>query len=274
MSNPDDDNDKAGATNDNDKVFPENSANDREVKEVDDEDDDDVDDDHDHVDNDGEDKEEDIVDLDRTPPRKKLKQHHRKQKYRSSWERNTELGAKVRAWLRPVKNNELKAYCNFCECEITADISRLKDHIKTAKHKSKENNVLTSNSILNYLPSTSNNEKPRLSKQITEAEVKISGLFAAHNLPFLLVDHLVPTLQSAFPDSQICKGITMKRLKCTRVVTNAIAPSSKEDLISKLKTVKFSILTDETTDTTAKSMCTVVRFYDCAKGCIVSRYII
>ncbi|XP_026293858.2 uncharacterized protein LOC113217962 [Frankliniella occidentalis] len=88
----------------------------------------------------------------------------------------------------------------------------------------------------------------------------------------LFMDHLTPVLKSAFPDSAICKGVEMKRLKTTRVITNVIAATHKEDLSATLKNVKFSVLTDESTHFNVKTAAVAVRFHDRAAGRIVTKF--
>lgn len=52
----------------------------------------------------------------------------------------------------------------------------------------------------------------------------------------------------------------MKRTKTTAIIKNVIGASQKVELVNKLKTCKFSIMTDESTDIgTIKTSCVVVR---------------
>lgn len=83
---------------------------------------------------------------------------------------------------------------------------------------------------------------------------------AEHTIPFLAADHLPDLLKECFPDSKIVQGINMKRTKTSAIVKNVIGVTAKEELSDILKTRKFSILTDESTDiSSVKTSCVVVR---------------
>lgn len=56
----------------------------------------------------------------------------------------------------------------------------------------------------------------------------------------------------------------MKRTKCTDVV-KSIGACITNDLVSKLRKCKFSVIIDETTDaSTTKCLCVIVKYYDSA----------
>jgi len=59
----------------------------------------------------------------------------------------------------------------------------------------------------------------------------------------------------------IAKSISMKRTKTTAIIKNVIGATQKNELATKLKSVHFSLLTDESTDIgTVKTSCLVVRY--------------
>jgi len=59
----------------------------------------------------------------------------------------------------------------------------------------------------------------------------------------------------------IAKSISMKRTKTTAIIKNVIGATQKNELATKLKSVHFSLLTDESTDIgTVKTSCVVVRY--------------
>lgn len=84
---------------------------------------------------------------------------------------------------------------------------------------------------------------------------------------------MIPCLKSALPDSKILDGVCMKRMKATKIVTNVIGASHKDDIASQLRNTKFSILTDDSTDSShVKTACIVVRYYDQKAGRITSKF--
>lgn len=69
-----------------------------------------------------------------------------------------------------------------------------------------------------------------------------------HNITFLATDyHQTDVLKSCFKDSEITKNISLNRTKTTAHYKKYNRLSKKE-LVSYLKTARFSILTDESTD--------------------------
>lgn len=103
---------------------------------------------------------------------------------------------------------------------------------------------------------------------------KFLSFFAEHNISFRAANHLTSIIKSNFSESAVAKDFTLKRTKCTAVIKNVIGATFQEELVSKLKENKFSVLIDESTDiSTTKAMCIVVRFYDPSQGKVVSQFL-
>lgn len=207
-----------------------------------------------------------------TPPRaKKAKQDgngkHRLQKYRPEWEHLTkDFGDDVGCWLTRDPTNVYKAKCKYCGLSVTANKRTIANHAETREHKKKKLNRESGNLLRFVVPDESGPAFVAKTKKVQRAEIKLSACLAAHNVPFLFMDHLLPTLKSALPDSEILKSVEMKRMKCTQVVTNVIGGEHKKSLIEKLREVKFSILTDESTHHNVKTAAVAVRFFDKDEG--------
>lgn len=83
------------------------------------------------------------------------------------------------------------------------------------------------------------------------------------------MDHLTPLLQDIFPDSKICKEISLHRTKLTSIIKNVVAPVEIKNTIDIIKTNPFSVLVDESTDYSCnKFLCLLVRFVDSNNGII------
>ena len=101
-----------------------------------------------------------------------------------------------------------------------------------------------------------------LEGQIKMATILMICFIAEHNLPFLISEHLTELCKVMFPDSAIAQDIHMKRTKCTEY-TKRIAATVQEELAQKLRKNPFSVIIDESTDTSkTKCMCVIVKFYD------------
>jgi len=87
------------------------------------------------------------------------------------------------------------------------------------------------------------------------------------------MDHFSDLIKTCFPDSEIAKNIHLKRTKTTAIMKNVIGKCHKEYLVKCLREVKFSILTDESTDISCtKQSCVVVRYFNNDIGKIVSHF--
>lgn len=101
-------------------------------------------------------------------------------------------------------------------------------------------------------------------KQVKSAEIVLSGFFAENNIPFRIVDTLIPVLKNTFLDSKILGDVKLGRTKLTNILKNVISKSEKNDLAVTLRSTPFSILTDESTDiSTCKVMIILVRYFNC-----------
>lgn len=209
-----------------------------------------------------------------TPPRTKKPKttSKRQQKFRNEWRSDTKsFGKDVKAWLDSDPTSKYKARCKWCDATMTANKTTIQAHEASRKHSAEAEKRKSNLTIETF--AAVNAEQTNLKHKIAvkRAEIKLAGCFAAHNIPFRFMDHLIPAIKSAIPDSSICKDMDMKRLKCTRVVTNVIGKGQKEDLTEILKTVKFSVLTDESTHFNVKTAAVAVRYRDKKLGRIVTK---
>ena len=74
-----------------------------------------------------------------------------------------------------------------------------------------------------------------------------------HNLSFQASDHATKLFKVMFPDSNIAKKFACGHTKMAAIVSEAFAPHYKQPIISNLSTNQFSILMDESNDSTDNS---------------------
>ncbi|KAJ2940823.1 hypothetical protein O0L34_g10072 [Tuta absoluta] len=139
-------------------------------------------------------------------PRDKPK--HRIQKFRIEWVspiQNLELNGRkthnFSPWLKPAPNDNTRARCTWCNVGMRADISVIKLHKNSKKHLKTGSAFRSTNksAMLRYVtptPETTN----CLEINVKDAEIKLCGFIAAHNIAFSIADNLIPCLKSAFPD--------------------------------------------------------------------------
>lgn len=104
-----------------------------------------------------------------------------------------------------------------------------------------------------------------LAQSTKRAEIKLCGLLATNNLPFVLMDILSPLCGNLFSDSKIATNIGVRRTKATAITKNCLGDNFKEDLFSTLMNpgTFFSIIMDETTDRGSVKQCAFTIIYFC-----------
>lgn len=144
-------------------------------------------------------------------------------------------------WLE--KNKDV-AFCRLCVSTIQNSVFHLDRHAKTLTHINKTREIESNASISEF----SVNKFIKQNTSIDKAELKMVMFIAEHNLPFLLLDHLAKFIASCAPDSEIFKKIKMNRQKGTALIKNVIATENRDSIQADLKTIPYTLITDESTD--------------------------
>ena len=166
---------------------------------------------------------------------------------------------KFKGWLQAVESDNTKARCKACNVIVTCGKSELEKHATRAKHIKNVKAMQHNRSVVACF-SKKSEESIHVDK-VKTAEIRLATFFAEHNVAFATVDHLIPVLKEAFPDSKIASDVTLGRTKCTNIVKNVLAKVETDKTVQTLKHVKFSILVDESTDISdSKNMCVLVRY--------------
>lgn len=147
-------------------------------------------------------------------------------------------------------SDSTKARCRACNLEFNAEVTVIKNHSKSTKHTQKMKSVQKT-SIVNML------NKPDTSQTQTKvAEIKITAFLAEHNISLNSADHLNNLIKSCFPDSKIAQGMSLGRYKATQISKNVIGACAEKEIVSLLKSTKFSLIIDESTDiSSVKTLC-------------------
>lgn len=106
------------------------------------------------------------------------------------------------------------------------------------------------------------------------AEVKVAHMLVQNNIPFTLADELTPMFQDIFPDSEIARNFSSRRMKTTCIINGAVAPSYQQLLVSTMKTAPFSVAIDGSTDTGVEKMNPLtVRILNTQNGMVHSQFL-
>ncbi|XP_075144639.1 uncharacterized protein LOC142219630 [Haematobia irritans] len=154
------------------------------------------------------------------------------QKYRKAWEADPFL----KKWVKPT-NDDKKALCFYCKCEINARYSDLVRHGKTDKHQRTEKSI-TNHGL----------KQPTISFATTPNEMQRSqaklALYTAIHISFNSIDHLSAICNKEFNDSKAA-NFSMHRTKCSNIINNVLAPHFIGTLLADLNESKFSLILDE-----------------------------
>lgn len=152
-------------------------------------------------------------------------------------------------------------FCKTCRVTIAGSSTHLRRHSQSKKHINHTKKSRFSQKIDSFVQ---DQKKIQHKENVFAAELKLSMFLHEHNLPFLLMDHLPKLIYSVCPDSSIAKDIECGRTKVTAITNECLATESLSILLNSLRASGgfYSLIVDETTDTsTKKSLAVVIRFY-------------
>ncbi|KAJ8928093.1 hypothetical protein NQ314_019373 [Rhamnusium bicolor] len=202
---------------------------------------------------------------DKQPAKKKLKTAEGKSRcyrFNNSWLQDL----RFKDWLtkRETKtdNKNEYAFCKVCNMSLVAHKNDLSKHQLTERHQNNMKQIACNAKITDMITKRGGEATKR-------AEIKLCGLLAVNNLPFLLMDTLAPLCANIFPGSNIAKDLSMKRTKATACMKEALGKNFKKQLSTELQEPGrfFSIIMDETTDKSTSKQCafTVIFFKESVK---------
>lgn len=129
-------------------------------------------------------------------------------------------------WLQSRFNNEKNmktAYCVACHSFETNGKIDLERHAKRPKHleaikklKESKNETLLMRGFLSK----------SMDRKVAEGELRICTFIAENNLPFCLVDSLVPVLKKTFTDDAVLSKIQLGKQKCGNMIRQGTSNQS------------------------------------------------
>lgn len=79
--------------------------------------------------------------------------------------------------------------------------------------------------------------------------MKVAVAMVQHNMPFATAEHFSPLLRNCFSDSPTAQQYKCASTKTTCIINEAVAPHFREELVTKMKTSPFTLITDGSNDT-------------------------
>lgn len=99
---------------------------------------------------------------------------------------------------------------------MVAEITVLKNHEKSKKHQDKKRNLVPAQRSIAHLL-----QKPvesEVDTAVKNAEIKLTGFMAEHNIALRTSDHLVGVLKDIFNNSKTAQHMCLGRTKTTATV--------------------------------------------------------
>lgn len=150
-------------------------------------------------------------------------------------------------------------HCTTCKVNISLGKSAIVRHMECKSHQEAKKRLQevgkSQSSIHTFCRPTTSTDS------VSKMEIKLCSFLAENNLPLSLSDDMVALLKSLFPTDETLKGVTLGKQKATNTVRQTLGFYYMKENIDILKSRKFSIIIDETTDNSTQSQMAVLATY-------------
>jgi len=148
-------------------------------------------------------------------------------------------------WLCEVLHNNKLFFCSFCDKSMSARLSSIYEHAKSAAHVIKEKNVekkQTDEAV------TMTDETLSFEERKKAAEIKFAAFIAEHNISLQTAPEILKFFQQIGKDINVLQSMTMSRIKCQKIISNVLCPIETDRVVDIIQNTKFTIFIDETSD--------------------------
>ncbi|XP_066585576.1 protein FAM200A-like [Prorops nasuta] len=174
-----------------------------------------------------------------------------------------------KVWLQKAQNDDSKFYCLACDKEYVGDLSQVKRHASRQIHSNNVKRLEKPEDFDAESPTCSTDEQFNFNDRVKAAEIKVAAFFAEHNLSFLYSAELLKLFQDIGKEPNVLQSMSLGRTKATKIVNNVLCTYETKRIADNLKTNKFSVFVDETTDiTNEKKMTLLTRYVDRKSLCV------
>lgn len=165
-------------------------------------------------------------------------------------------------WL--VKENSKQGKkCTFCNIAITGSKTHLQRHEESAIHKKAVAAANKTLKMTDFIEKDSNLSELAITDAAKRLELRLCLFVAEHNLPFSVLNHLSACIKEDATDSKIIKKMSINRIKAQKIIKSVTGPQNAVLLSTETKQSYFSLVVDESTDTTmCKNLAIIIRTFD------------
>jgi hypothetical protein len=186
---------------------------------------------------------------------KKTEKRRYEQKFCNAWLHNTNF----KDWIQEKResNNRSVPFCKVCKVKLSCSKTAVNRHMQGKGHKDAFKMITdfsTSHPNIKELfgPSESS---------VAKVEIKLCSFIVEHNLPIHLSDDLLALVCSLVPTDKTIQKATLGKQKATNIIHQVLGFNTLKESITELKSHKFSLIVDETTDRTQKSQLAILVTY-------------
>eukprot|EP00794_Sanderia_malayensis_P011694 gene11694-12910_t len=194
-----------------------------------------------------------------TPPKKKVAFPYKRtytQKFRTEWLSDSAF----KAWLVAPRPGSRDASCKFCQKTVSCSKTSLQRHSETSQHMK----AASSSTKQRSLAACIQNQVERNTYKETTA-VQVASFISENNLPVTLSETLLNLIKARAPknakETNSLKEMHMAATKCTNVIRQATGLYHTKQLVDILRSHKFSIIPDETTDISSEKQLGICIMY-------------
>ena len=159
--------------------------------------------------------------------------------------------------LRAPSAGSKKPQCSACDCKLTVSKSAIDRHVKSAEH-------LRAVRTLKYQPKICTKQQPK-QDYLLFTQANVAAFFSESNLPFSLSPALTKLIKSIQPSTQeearALKNMKLRATKCANIVRQGLGIYFCKQLVDILKSTKFSVIPDETTNVSCTKQLAISVFY-------------
>jgi hypothetical protein len=190
--------------------------------------------------------------------------------WKPEWmERDDGNGSLISSWCQPPTDpSSGQIFCRACSKQVmfaSHGLNGITKHAATATHITKMRALTSTQTILPFFKSSSNDQRAggkeqSLNRKATAAEAIWSLHMVEQNYSFLSSNHVVEMFCKMFPDSTVPMSMALKESKLTYLITDGIYPHVVDILKDELLDNPFSLEVDEANKGNHSCLAIVVRY--------------
>ena len=174
-------------------------------------------------------------------------------------------------WVKKSSKSVHHAFCSSCTIDFSIAHSGkydIKQHAVGQNHKKSLGSTQFNKKVTSFFGQLKDS-----TDAVTRAEVIFTNFLTEHNIPFLVADHFTMVVKEMFPDSNIARQFSCRRMKSSYIVKKALAPSFDKTVTDMCQKQKFSLMIDESNDQgDNKTMTVLIRIFDTILQRVTTKY--